>query len=53
MGLFAKLKVGLQKTQAKLTHEIKRIITASPKLTAESLEEMEAGAHRRRPWRWP
>jgi fused signal recognition particle receptor len=41
MGLFAKLKVGLQKTQAKLTHEIKRIVTRSPKLTAESLEEIE------------
>ena len=41
MGLFAKFKAGLQKTQAKLTHEIKRIITRSPKLTAESLEEIE------------
>src|SRR5579863_6229081 len=42
MGLFDKFKAGLQKTHAKLTHEIKRIITRSPKLTAESLEEMEA-----------
>lgn len=41
MGLFAKFKAGLQKTQAKLTHELKRIITRSPKLTAESLEEIE------------
>jgi fused signal recognition particle receptor len=41
MGLFAKFKAGLQKTHAKLTHEIKRIITRSPKLTAESLEEIE------------
>jgi fused signal recognition particle receptor len=41
MGLFAKLKAGLQKTQAKLTHELKRIVTRSPKLTAESLEEIE------------
>jgi fused signal recognition particle receptor len=41
MGLFAKFKAGLQKTQARLTHEIKRIITRSPKLTAESLEEIE------------
>jgi fused signal recognition particle receptor len=41
MGLFAKFKAGLQKTHAKLTHELKRIITRSPKLTAESLEEME------------
>ena len=41
MGLFAKFKAGLQKTHARLTHEIKRIITQSPKLTAESWEEME------------
>jgi fused signal recognition particle receptor len=41
MGLFAKFKAGLAKTHAKLTHEIKRIITRSPKLTAESLEELE------------
>jgi fused signal recognition particle receptor len=41
MGLFAKFKAGLQKTHAKLTHEIKRIITRSPRLTAESLEEIE------------
>jgi fused signal recognition particle receptor len=42
MGLFQKFKEGLQKTQAKLAHEIKRIITASPKLTAASLEDLEA-----------
>src|SRR5215471_2812945 len=41
MGLFAKFKAGLAKTHARLTHEIKRIITRSPKLTAESLEEIE------------
>ncbi|MFM2295823.1 MAG: hypothetical protein RLZZ350_2236 [Verrucomicrobiota bacterium] len=41
MGLFAKFKAGLAKTQAKLTHELKRIVTRSPKLTAESLEEIE------------
>ena len=41
MGLFAKFKAGLAKTQAKLTHEIKRIVSRSPKLTAESLEEIE------------
>jgi fused signal recognition particle receptor len=41
MGLFAKFKAGLQKTHSRLTHEIKRIITRSPKLTAESLEEIE------------
>src|SRR5271167_2519025 len=42
MGLFDKFKAGLAKTHAKLTHEIKRIVTRSPKLTAESLEELEA-----------
>jgi len=41
MGLFSKFKVGLAKTHAKLTHELKRIVTRSPKLTAESLEEIE------------
>jgi fused signal recognition particle receptor len=42
MGLFEKFKAGLQKTHSKLTHEIKRIITRSPKLTADSIEELEA-----------
>jgi fused signal recognition particle receptor len=42
MSLFAKFKAGLQKTQSKLTHEIKRIVTRSPKLDASSLEELEA-----------
>ena len=42
MGLFEKFKAGLQKTHAKLTHEIKRIVTRSPKLTADSIEELEA-----------
>jgi len=41
MSLFAKFKAGLAKTHAKLTHELKRIVTRSPKLTAESLEEIE------------
>ncbi len=41
MGLFSKFRAGLAKTHAKLTHEIKRIVTRSPKLTAESLEEIE------------
>jgi len=41
MGLFAKFKAGLAKTHAKLTHELKRIVSRSPKLTAESLEEIE------------
>ncbi len=42
MGLFAKFKAGLQKTHSKLAHEIKRIITRSPKLDARALEELEA-----------
>jgi fused signal recognition particle receptor len=42
MGLFDKLKSGLQKTHGKLVHEIKRIVTGSPKLTGASLEELEA-----------
>jgi len=40
--LFDKFKAGLQKTQAKLVHEIKRIVTRSPKLTAGTIEELEA-----------
>lgn len=42
MGLFTKFKTGLAKTHAKLTHEIKRIVSRSPRLTAESIEELEA-----------
>ena len=42
MGLFAKLKAGLQKTQSKLAHEIKRILTRSPKLEAGTIEDLEA-----------
>ncbi|HXJ57939.1 MAG TPA: signal recognition particle-docking protein FtsY [Verrucomicrobiae bacterium] len=42
MGLLQKFKAGLQKTQAKLAHEIKRIVTLSPKLTGTTLEELEA-----------
>ena len=41
MGLFQKFKEGLQKTHSKLAHEIKRIISHSPKLTAETLDELE------------
>jgi fused signal recognition particle receptor len=41
MGFFDRFKSGLQKTHARLTHEIKRIVTRSPKLTAEALEELE------------
>jgi fused signal recognition particle receptor len=42
MGLFAKFKAGLQKTHNKLAHEIKRIVTRSPKLDAAAVEELEA-----------
>jgi len=42
MGLFAKFKAGLAKTHARLAHEIKRIVTRSPKLDAATLEELEA-----------
>lgn len=41
MGLFAKIKAGLQKTAAKLGHEITRIVTGSPKLTGKTVEELE------------
>jgi fused signal recognition particle receptor len=42
MGLFSKFKVGVAKTHSKLVHEIKRIVTRSPTLTGESIEELEA-----------
>jgi fused signal recognition particle receptor len=42
MGLFDKFKAGLQKTHSKLAHEIKRIVTRSPRLDAASLEDLEA-----------
>ena len=42
MGLFDKFKAGLQKTHNKLAHEIKRIVTRSPRLETASLEELEA-----------
>ncbi len=42
MGLFDKFKAGLQKTHAKLAHEIKRIVTRSPRLTDNAIEELEA-----------
>lgn len=41
MGFFDKLKQGLLKTRGKLLHEVRRIFTRSPKLTRESLEELE------------
>jgi fused signal recognition particle receptor len=42
MGLFQKFRAGLQKTHGKLAHEIKRIVTRSPKLDMAALEELEA-----------
>jgi fused signal recognition particle receptor len=42
MGFFDKIKAGLQKTHTRLTHEIRRIVTRSPKLTPEMLDEIEA-----------
>ena len=41
MGLCSKIKAGLHKTAAKLGHELKRIVTGSPKLTGKTLEELE------------
>ena len=40
--MFAKFKAGLQKTHSKLAHEIKRIVSRSPKLEAATIEELEA-----------
>ena len=42
LGFFKKIKDGLSRTHDKLTSEIKRIVTRSPRLTADSLEELEA-----------
>jgi fused signal recognition particle receptor len=42
MGVFQKFKHGLQRTQDKLFHEIKRIVTLSPKLTPAAFEQLEA-----------
>ncbi|HUA38262.1 MAG TPA: signal recognition particle-docking protein FtsY [Candidatus Sulfopaludibacter sp.] len=42
MNLFQKFKAGLQKTHSKLAHEIKRIVTRSPRLDPAALEELEA-----------
>ncbi len=41
MGLFQKFKDGLQKTHSKLFHEVKRIVTLSPKLTSSTLDDLE------------
>ncbi len=42
MGLFEKFKAGLQKTHSRLAHEIKRIVSRSPRLDEAALEELEA-----------
>ena len=42
MGFFDKLKSAFNRTTATLSHEIRRIVTRSPRLTAENLEELEA-----------
>ena len=42
MGLFSRFKAGLQKTHGRLAHEIKRIVTRSPKLDAAALDDLEA-----------
>ncbi len=42
MGLFQKFKEGLQNNPQQARHEIKRIVTASPRLTSAGIEELEA-----------
>ncbi|MBO60498.1 MAG: signal recognition particle-docking protein FtsY [Verrucomicrobiales bacterium] len=42
MGLFSKIFSGLQKTQSKLSGELKRIVSRSPRFTADDAEELEA-----------
>ncbi len=42
MGLFSKFKTGLQKTHSRLAHELKRIVSRSPRLEADAVEELEA-----------
>ena len=42
MGLFSKFFSGLQKTQNNLSSELKRIISRSPKLTDDDIEDLEA-----------
>lgn len=41
MDLFQRFKKGLKKTKESLFQEIKRIVTRSPKLTGDSIEELE------------
>jgi fused signal recognition particle receptor len=42
MGFFDKLKTVFTKATSSLAHEFKRIVTRSPRLTAASIEELEA-----------
>jgi fused signal recognition particle receptor len=42
MGIFDKFKAGLQKTHTQLVHEIKRIVSGSPKLTEDALGQLKA-----------
>jgi fused signal recognition particle receptor len=42
MNLFQKFKDGLKKTSSKLASEIKRVVTRSPRLDEEALDELEA-----------
>jgi fused signal recognition particle receptor len=41
VGFFDKLKQAFTKTTSSLAHEIRRIVTRSPKLTADSFEQLE------------
>lgn len=41
-SLFARFKSGLEKTHNKLAHQIKRIVSRSPRLDASALQELEA-----------
>src|SRR5438552_7879537 len=41
MSLFAKFNAGLQKTCNKLAHQIKRVVSRSPRLDAAGLENLE------------
>jgi len=42
MGIFQKFKTGLARTRTRLGQEIQRIISRSPKLSAEDFEDIEA-----------
>ncbi len=42
MNLFQKFRSGLLKTQQKIVGEIKRIVTRTPRLDADALDELEA-----------